>query len=123
MVISRNEGTKANIQVDGKILEQVDHFKYLGQTVSESGKNIQEIKIRIAQAKSTFIQMSDILTSRDISIALRLKAVSMYIYPIVLYGDESWTWYKDCSDKIEAFEIFFTFKTLEVNSWSSRSLG
>ena len=115
MVISRNEGTKANIQVDGKILEQVDHFKYLGQTVSESGKNIQEIKIRIAQAKSTFLQMSDILTSRDISIALRLKAVSMYIYPIVLYGDESWTWYKDCSDKIEAFEMWIYRKLARIS--------
>ena len=84
MVMSRNEGTRADIQVDGKSLEQVNHFKYLGQTVSETGKNIQEIKIRIAQAKSTFIQMSDILTSRDISLALRLKAVSMYIHMYIL---------------------------------------
>ena len=115
MVISRNEGTRADIQVDGKSLEQVNHFKYLGQTVSDTGKNIQEIKIRIAQAKSTFIQMSDILTSRDISLALRLKAVSMYIYPIVLYGDESWTWYKDCSDKIEAFEMWIYRKMARIS--------
>ena len=73
------------------------------------------IKIRIAQAKSTFIQMSDILTSRDISLALRLKAVNMYIYPIVLHGDKSWTWYKECSDKIEAFEMWVYRKMARIS--------
>ena len=67
MVISRTEGKDAMIIADGKVLEQVHHSKYLGQTVNENGKTDQEIKIRIAQAKSTFLQMKDILTTRDIT--------------------------------------------------------
>ena len=100
MVISKNEGQKAKILVDGKELEQVKSYKYLGQTVTDKAKNDKEISIRIAQAKSTFISMSDVLTSRDMTLALRLKAVRMYIYPIISYGDETWTFYKDTTNKI-----------------------
>ena len=106
MVISKKEGQKAKIIVDGKELEQVKSYKYLGQTVTDEAKNDKEISIRIAQAKSTFISMSDVLTSRDMTLALRLKAVRMYIYPIISYGDETWTFYKDTTNNIEAFEMW-----------------
>ena len=119
MVISRTEGKEAKIIADGKVLEQVHHFKYLGQTVNENGKTDQEVKIRIAQAKSTFIQMKDILTTRNISIALRLKTVDLYIYPIVLYGAETWTMYKGTSDKIQALEMWILRRMLKI-SWKDK---
>ena len=119
MVISKSEGQKAKIMVDGKELEQVKSYKYLGQTVTEEAKNDKEISIRIAQAKSTFISMSDVLTSRDMTLALRLKAVRMYIYPIISYGDETWTFYKDTINKIEAFEMW-VYRRLACISWKDR---
>ena len=91
MVISRDGRKRASIKVDGKDLEQVEHFKYLGQTVNQEGRSEQEIKIRIAKAKSTFISMRNILTSKDISLALRIRLVKCYIYPLVLYGAETCT--------------------------------
>ena len=50
MVISKNEDTQAKINIDGKQLEQVRQFKYLGQTITNEGKSNKKIKIRIAEA-------------------------------------------------------------------------
>ena len=115
MVISKNNELKVNIKADAEILEQVDHFKYLGQIVNKDLKNDQEIIKRIAQAKSTFINMSDILTSRDISLKLRLKIISLYIYPIILYGDETWTLYTETINRIEAFEMWIFRRLARVS--------
>ena len=55
MVIYKNEDMQAKIKDDGKQLEQVQQFKYLGQTLTDKCKSNKEIEIRIAQAKSMFI--------------------------------------------------------------------
>ena len=57
MVISRDTGTRANISIDNEELEQVEEFKYLGQTVTADAKTEKEIKIRIGIAKSRFQEM------------------------------------------------------------------
>ena len=115
MVISKNKELRADIEADEEILEQVEHFKYLGQIVNNEIKSDQEIIKRIAQAKSTFINMSDILLSKDISLKLRLKIINLYIYPIVLYGDETWTIYTDTINRIEAFEMWIFRKLARVS--------
>ena len=89
MVISKTKGNKADIKIDGKSLEQVQHFKYLGQIVNEEAKKEQEITKRIDEAKSLFIRLRDIFTSKDISLALRLRLVNCYIHPKALYGDKT----------------------------------
>ena len=63
--------------------------------------------------------MSDVLTSRDMTLALRLKAVRMYIYPIISYGDETWTFYKDTTNKIEAFEMW-VYRRIARISWKDK---
>ena len=63
--------------------------------------------------------MSDILTSRDISLKLRLKIISLYIYPIILYGDETWTLYTETINRIEAFEMWI-FRRLARVSYKDR---
>lgn len=89
MVISKTKGNKADIKIDGKSLEQVQHFKYLSQIVNEEAKKEQEITKRIDEAKSLFIRLRDIFTSKDISLALRLRLVNCYIHPKALYGDKT----------------------------------
>ena len=119
MVISREEGKTAQIKVEGMLLEQVEHFKYLGQVVTQEGRNEKEVKIRIAQAKSTFIRMKSILTSKDITFPLRIRLVKCYIYPIILYGSETWTLLKESEKKIEAFEMWM-FRTMAKISWKEK---
>ena len=93
MVISQKEDMQAKIKVDGKQLEQVKQFKYLGQIIFNEGKGNKEIEIRIAQAKSMFIKLNDIFMSKDISLDLRLRAINLHAYSILFYGDKTWTLY------------------------------
>lgn len=83
MVIGRSEGLHANIKVNGKELEQVEQFKYLGQTINKEDKSNREFETRIAQAKSMFIKL------RDISLSLRFRAFHLSIPSILIYDDET----------------------------------
>ena len=102
-----------------KVLKQVDHFKYREPVVNQEGRTEQEIKIRIAQAKSDFIRMGNILTSKDITLALRIRLVKCYIYPIVLYGAETWTLLKESEKRIDAFEMWI-FRRMARISWKEK---
>ena len=82
---------QVKIKVDGKQFEQVQ-FKYLGQIITNEGKSNKEIEIHIAQAKSMFIRLN-IFMLRDILLDLRLRAINLYVYSILLYSDETWTLY------------------------------
>ena len=73
MVISRDIGTRANISIDNEELEQVEEFKYLGQTITADAKTEKEIKIRIGIAKSRFQELKIVLANRRISQELRLR--------------------------------------------------
>ena len=119
MVISKKEGIQATIQVDGKQLEQVQQFKYLGQTITNEGKSNKEIQIRIAQAKSMFMKLNDIFMSRDISLDLRLRAINLYVFSILLYGDETWTLNGESTKKLEALEMWI-FRRLARVSYRDR---
>ena len=92
MIISK--ARRANLKVDGKTPEQVRRFKNLGQVVNEEGRCDQEITKRITQTKSTFVSMKNILTPKEITFPLRLRLVKYYVFPVVLYGDETWTLYR-----------------------------
>ena len=92
MIISKAK--RANLKVDGKTPEQVRRFKNLGQVVNEEGRCDQEITKRITQTKSTFVSTKNILTPKEITFPLRLRLVKYYVFPVVLYGDETWTLYR-----------------------------
>ena len=74
MVISRNENKpNVNIKVDRTAVEQVGSFNYLGQTVSDDGRCVDEIKKRIGIAKTTFSKMKDVLKSIKIPLNTRKR--------------------------------------------------
>ena len=91
MVFSKQNGVKVSIKVDGEEIEQVDAMKYLDATLTEDGRSKTEIKIRIAKAKSSFSEMKNLLTSKELTLNLRKRLLNCYIYPIFLYGAETWT--------------------------------
>ena len=119
MVTSKTEGKEAHINVEGKELEQVKTFKYLGQIIDQNGKCEEEIRQRIAKAKSTFLRMKNIFFSRNITMHLKLKLVKCYIMPIMSYAAETWTMYKTMENKIEAFEMWI-FRRLGRISWKDK---
>ena len=118
MVVSRNKPVpNISIKIEGKPIQQVDSIIYLGFMTTEDGKCDKEIKRRIEIARTAFENMSKILTSRTISINVRLRIAKCYIWSTLLYGAEIWTLTKVTSNKLEAFEMWLYRRMLRI-SWT-----
>src|SRR6476469_10695131 len=72
MVVSRNGGERVNITVEGQIVEQVSKFRYLGSLISEDGRCLDNVKIRIGMAKDAFNKRKQLIT-RSIRVDLRKR--------------------------------------------------
>ena len=120
MVVSKgNENIRANIFVGGEQLEQVERYKYLGSVVTRDGRCKEEIKTRLAIAKSAFTRIKSIVTNRTISISLRKRFIKAYIWSTLMYGCEAWTISREIERKIEAAEMWFFRRMLRI-SWTER---
>ena len=64
MVVSKEGGVRTNIKVDGKEVEQVTKFKYLGAILSEDGRCLEDVKARIGMAKDAFKKRKELLVKR-----------------------------------------------------------
>ena len=89
MVVCHNETPDVRIIVNGQVLEQQKKFKYLGQWITDDGKCECEIKNQIEIARSTFIKMRDVLTSRKLHLEIRKRLVTCYVLSTFLYASES----------------------------------
>ena len=99
-----------NINVHGKILEQVHSFVYLGSQFTSDARCEKKIRRRIGIAKSAFTFMSKVLTSRDINMTVRIKVPRCYMD--VRHGQFLWL----CRTKLEAFETWLYRRMLRI-SW------
>ena len=106
MVISKmNRSPKVNINIDGTNIEQVNKFTYLGHLITEDGRCEEEVKRRIAVAKTSFNKMYKVLTSRDISLDTRKRILQCYVWSTFMYGVETWTISGKNEKSIAAFEM------------------
>ena len=120
MVISKgNEDARTNISVSGEVLEQVSRYKYLGSVVTQDGRCVDEIKSRIAIAKSAFNRIKSLVTNRSISVSLRKRFIKSYVWSTLMYGCEAWNINKEMERKIEAAEMWFYRRMLKI-SWTER---
>ena len=108
MIISKQPDSdkKVNIRIEGESLEQVQQFKYLGTQVTEDAKSEVELNSKIGAAKTKFSTMSTILTSKQLSIALKVRVLGCYVFSVFSYGSEAWTLTKPMEEKINAFEMW-----------------
>ena len=86
--------------MNGQILEQVKKFKYLGQWIMEDGRCDLEVKTRIEMARSAFVNLRDVLTSKSVSLNTRKRLVRCYVLSTFLYASESWTLNKELEGRI-----------------------
>ena len=82
---------RIDIKIDGESLEQVDQFKYLGTQVTDDAKTEKELNCRIGAAKNKFSLLTSIFTSKQLSIPLKLRVLSCYVFSVFGYGSEAWT--------------------------------
>ncbi len=118
MLVCRDGGGVVNITVDGQRVEQVQSFKYLGSIISEDGRSLTDVKYRIALAKEAFNKSKELLT-KGLSQTLKKRLVKVLIWPVVLYGCETWTMLTAEIDKLKALEMWL-WRRLERISWMDK---
>ena len=75
----------------GLVLETVSDFIFLGSEVTADGDCSQEIKRRLLLGRKVMTNLDSILKSRDITLPTKVRLVKAMVFPVVMYGCESWT--------------------------------
>ena len=120
MVFSKkNECPKYDICLDEVTLQQCNSFEYLGSILTSNGKCETEIRRRIAISKKSFMEKKNILTSKNINIEKKKRLLRIYIWLILLYRCETWTISKKMQKQIEAAEIWFYRRMMQI-PWTKR---
>ena len=104
MLVSKNMDGNLSILVNGQEIERVRRFKYLGSVVSEDGRSLAAVKERIVLAKDAFGKRRELLT-KHISRKSKKKLMKTIIWPVALYGCETWTLRKEEIDRLNALEM------------------
>ena len=86
--------------MNGKQLEEVNAFKYLGATMTKDGRSTVEIKTRIAIATSTMTKLDKIWKNKYISFPTKLRLYKALVLSTLLYGCESWTMTAETTKRI-----------------------
>ena len=98
-------------QIDGETVETVSDFIFLGSKITADGDCSHEIKRRSLLGRKVMTNLDSILKSRDITLPTKVCLVKAMVFPVVMYGCESWTVMKAEHRRIDAFELLE--KTLE----------
>ena len=92
-------------QIDGETVETVTNFIFLGSKIKADGDCSHEIKRRLLLGRKAMINLDSILKGRDITFPTKVHLVKATVFPVVMYGCESWTIKKAEYQTIDAFEL------------------
>ena len=106
-------------QIDRETMETVTDFIFLGSKVTADGDCSHEIKRCLLLGRKVMTNLDSILKSRDITLPTKVHLVKTMVYPLVLYGLESWTIKKAEHQRIDAFELWCWRRLLGV-PWTAR---
>ena len=106
-------------QIDGETMETVTDFVFLGSKISADGDYSDEIKRHLLLARKVMTNLDSILESRDITLPTKIYLVKAMVFPVVMYGYESWTIKKAECQIIDAFKLLEM--TLESPGTARRS--
>ena len=106
-------------QIDGETMETVTDFIFLGSKISADGDCSHEIKRHLLPGIEAMANLNSILKSRDITLSTNVCLVKAMVFPVVMYGYESWTIKKAECQRIDAFELWCWRRLLRV-LWIAR---
>ena len=93
-------------QIDGETMETVRNFIFLGSKITADGDCNHDIKIHLLLQRKAITTMDIILKSRDITLPAKVHLVKAMVFPVVMYGCESWTIKKAEHRRTDAFELW-----------------
>ena len=100
--------------MDGETMETVTDFIFLGSRIIVDGDCSHEIKRRLLLGRKAMTNPDSILKSRDITLPTKVCIVKAMVFPVVMYGCESWTIKKAECQRIDAFELWGWRRLLRV---------
>ena len=106
-------------QIGGETMETVTDFIFLGSKITADGDCSHEIKRRLLLGRKAMTNLDSILKSRDITLSTKVHLVKATVFPVVMYGCESWTIKKAEHRRIDAFELWCWRRLLRV-PWTAR---
>ena len=120
-VMRMGSDKELDVSMDGEKLGNVTQFKYLGATITEDAKSVQEIKIRIAIATSSLAKLKPIWRDKNISMKTRMSLLRALVTSVFLYGCETWTLNAEMEKRINSFEMNCMRRLLQVHYTSHTS--
>ena len=84
-------GPVTSWQIDGETVETVTDFIFLGFRITADGDCSHEIKRHLLLGRKVMTNLDSILKSRDITLSTKIRLVKAMVFPVVMYGCESWT--------------------------------
>ena len=106
-------------EIDGETAETVSDFIFLGSKITADGDCSHETKRRLLLGRKVMTSLYSILKSRDITLPTKVRLVKAMVFPVVMYGCESWTVKKAERQRIDAFELWCWRRLLRV-PWTAR---
>ena len=106
-------------QIDRETMETVTDFIFLGSQITADGDCSREIKRRLLHGRKVMTNLESILKSRDITLPTKVRLVKAMVFPVVMYGCESWTIKKAERWRINAFELW-CWRRLSRVPWTAR---
>ena len=106
-------------EIDGETMETVTDFNFGGSKITADGDCSHEIKRCLLLGRKVMTNLDNILKSRDITLSTKVLLVKAMVFPVVMYGCESWTVKKVEHRKIDAFELRCWRRLLRV-PWTAR---
>ena len=106
-------------QISGETMETATDFLFLGSKITEDGDYSHEIKGHLLLGRKAMTNLDSILKNRGITLPTKIHLVKVMVFPVVVYGCESWSIEKAERRRIDAFELWCWRRLLRV-PWTAR---
>ena len=106
-------------QIDGETMETLTDFIFLGSKITVNGDYDHEIKRHLLLGRKAMTNLHSIFKNRDVTLPTKVHLVKAMVFPVVMYGCESWTIKKAERQRIDAFELWCWGRLLRV-PWTER---
>ena len=93
-------------QIDGETMERVRNLIFLGSKITANGDCSHEIKRCLLLGRKAMTNLDSILNIRDVTLLTKVHIVKAMVFPVVMYGCESWTIKKAERQRFDAFELW-----------------